>query len=80
MTLPTFEALQMFQTEYSIVPIYREIFSDRITPISLLQTLASYSSQYYLLESVEGGKIGQDIHFLALIRFWSFVVKTIKFK
>ena len=56
MTLPTFEALQMFQTEYSIVPIYREIFSDRITPISLLQTLASYSSQYYLLESVEGGK------------------------
>lgn len=56
MTLPTFEALQMFQTEYSIVPIYREIFSDRITPISLLQTLASYSSQYYLLESVEGRK------------------------
>ena len=56
MTLPTFEALQMFQTEYSIVPIYREIFSDRITPISLLQTLASYSSKYYLLESVQGGK------------------------
>ena len=56
MTLPTYNDVREYAKTYSIVPIYREIFSDMKTPISLLRTLAANSPQHYLFESVEGGK------------------------
>lgn len=56
MTLPNYNDVQQYAKSYSIVPIYREIFSDMKTPISLLRTLAAHSPQHYLFESVEGGK------------------------
>lgn len=41
---------------YPVIPICREVFADVVTPITLLRKLAAQSSQYYLLESVEGGE------------------------
>ena len=41
---------------YSVVPVYRELFADSTTPIAILRKLAGRSKRYYLLESVEGGE------------------------
>lgn len=56
MALPNYNDLKEYAKSYSVVPIYREIFSDMNTPISLLRTLTAHSTQHYLFESVEGGK------------------------
>lgn len=48
------EALS-YQDEYAVVPVCREIYADIVTPITLLRKIANYSSQYFLLESVEDG-------------------------
>ena len=43
-------------SDYNFVPVYREIYADVITPITLLRRLAASYYDYYLLESVEGGE------------------------
>lgn len=48
-------------SDYNFVPVYREIYADVITPITLLRRLAASYDDYYLLESVEGGINGPDI-------------------
>lgn len=49
---------------YNFIPIYREIYADVITPISLLRRLAAAYDEYYLLESVEGGNNWSRYSFL----------------
>ena len=55
MTSPDLEKIKSFAGRYSIVPIFREIYGDMITPVAVLKKLAQNSSQHFLLESVEGG-------------------------
>ena len=53
---PDTDTVRQLSTDYSVIPICREIYADTITPISLLRRLASISQRYFLLESVEGGE------------------------
>lgn len=52
----TLEEVKAYAADYSVVPIYETLFSDCITPISLLKKLKKASSNVYLLESVEQQK------------------------
>lgn len=51
-------------SDYNFVPVYREIYADVITPITLLRRLAASYDDYYLLESVEGGNKWSRYSFL----------------
>ena len=42
--------------DYPLVPVSREIYADIVTPITLLRRLQTFSSRFFLLESVEGGE------------------------
>lgn len=56
MIKPDCNSIIKLSKEYKSIPVYREIYSDIITPISLLRKLSQKSQRYFLLESVEGGK------------------------
>ena len=49
------EALKMLN-DYCVIPVCKEIYADIITPITLLRKLSQKSTQFYLLESIEGGE------------------------
>lgn len=53
--VPSREEFDRLASEYPVVPVYREIFSDMDTPVSALSKLESTRSAF-LLESVEGGE------------------------
>lgn len=53
---PSCENIEELAKSYNTIPVSREIYADVTTPILLLRKLASRSSRYYLLESVEGGE------------------------
>lgn len=53
---PEFEKFKELASEYSVVPIYREIIADMDTPVSLLKKLQD-KKRCFLLESVEGGEL-----------------------
>lgn len=53
---PNYEELRKYEKDYSLIPVSKEFLSDFITPILLLRKLAKADSNYYLLESVEGGE------------------------
>lgn len=60
MDVVAYEDLKPYTKQYDIIPVTAEIFSDGITPITLLRKLNELSDQCFLLESVEGGeKIGR---------------------
>lgn len=60
MRIVTFDELQPYFEEYRMIPVTGELYSDVITPITLLRKLHASSNQCFLLESVEGGeKIGR---------------------
>ena len=65
---PDCNEIMKLAPEYHIIPVCKEIYADVITPITLLRKIAAVSKRYYLLESVEGGENGEDIHSLDLIR------------
>lgn len=51
----SYEELKTYYKDYSLVPVCKEIYSDVITPITLLRKLANVNKNYFLLESVENG-------------------------
>jgi anthranilate synthase component 1 len=53
---PDYEQIYPMAKEFSVIPVYKELNADVITPILLLQKFATISERYYLLESVEGGE------------------------
>lgn len=53
---PSYEEAKVYEKEYNMIPICKEIYADIVTPISLLRRLKEIDSKYYLLESIEGGK------------------------
>lgn len=56
MYMPDFKTLDKQKEQFKSAPVCKEIYADIITPITLLSKIASVSEQFYLLESVEGGK------------------------
>lgn len=61
---PDCREIEALAASYPIIPICREIFADVVTPITLLRKIAAISSQYYLLESIEGGETWGRYSFL----------------
>ncbi len=55
MYYPAFELFEKLTHKGNLIPIYREIFADMDTPVSILSKLNS-RSHAFLLESVEGGE------------------------
>jgi len=52
MYYPSLEMLEeMDLSQYDLVPIKKEIYSDMITPIELMRKLKQYSKHVYMLES-----------------------------
>ena len=56
--------LKQYVGKYDIVPVYKEIFSDVKTPISVLKALKNVSSHTYLLESAENNETWGRYSFL----------------
>lgn len=59
MIKPTYELVKQYEKDYTYVPVCKEILADDITPILMLRKLAALDEQYFLLESVEGGRLGR---------------------
>ena len=60
MSVVEYEELEPYMENYNTIPVTGELFSDVITPITLLRKLNEVSNNCFLLESVEGGeKIGR---------------------
>jgi len=56
MMKPSLDETRELACSYTVIPVYKEIYADTKTPISLLKNISTFSSRYYLLESVEGGE------------------------
>lgn len=60
MKIAAYEELESYLNDYDMIPVVGEIFSDVITPITLLRRLQETGQDCFLLESVEGGeKLGR---------------------
>lgn len=64
--------------DYNFIPIYREIYADVITPITLLRKIAASYDDYYLLESVEGGNNWSRYSFLGYNPLFHIIAKDDK--
>lgn len=51
MAFPAYEDVRMYEKEYRLIPICREIYADVVTPIMLLRKVAQIDDKFYLLES-----------------------------
>ena len=56
MRTQSFEEIEKYLEDYSMIPICKEIYADVITPISLLRKMEAFGKNFFLLESVEGGE------------------------
>lgn len=56
MVKPAYEKVLELKDSYSVIPVYKEIYADVVTPITLLRRIAQKSDKYFLLESIEGGE------------------------
>lgn len=56
MITPSCNEIESLASEFSTIPICKEIYADIITPITLLRKISQVSNRYYLLESIEGGE------------------------
>ena len=49
MNTQSFEEIEKFLDDYSMIPICREIYADVITPISLLRKMEAFGKNFFLL-------------------------------
>lgn len=56
MVKPSFDEVLKLKDNYDVIPIYKEIYADAYTPITLLRKFVQKSDKCFLLESVEGGE------------------------
>ncbi len=56
MNTTSYEAIENYLNNYSLIPIAKEIYADVITPITLLRKMEAFAKNFFLLESVEGGE------------------------
>ena len=52
MVITKLENLKQYESDYSIVPVAKEILSDMVTPIEVMRRLKKRSSRTFILESV----------------------------
>lgn len=56
MKLFSYDEVSSYADQYSMVPICMTVYSDTITPITLLRRITEHQKDYFLLESVVAGK------------------------
>jgi len=56
MYVPSRDEFVRKANEGNLIPVYREILADRLTPVSAFEKIATKGSSSFLLESVEGGE------------------------
>src|SRR5258708_2383173 len=52
---PSLAEFKRLARKYNVIPVYREIVVDRVTPVSVYENLHPHEPYSFLLESVEGG-------------------------
>jgi anthranilate synthase component 1 len=52
--VPSLEEFRALARDYNVIPVYREIIVDRVTPVSVYERLSAGEDFSFLLESVEG--------------------------
>ena len=53
MIKPSYDEVLNLKDNYSVIPIYKEIYADALTPINLLRKIAGKSDKFFLLESIK---------------------------
>src|SRR5689334_14581455 len=53
---PTLEEVKKLQSEGNVIPVYKSVIADFLTPVSAFLKLEKDRSHAFLLESVEGGE------------------------
>src|ERR1035438_383525 len=53
---PSFQEFKRLARSFNIIPVYREIVVDRVTPVLAYERLSHGEKYAFLLESVEGGE------------------------
>ncbi len=56
MIKPSFSEIMAIKDEYDVIPVYKEVYADSVTPITLLRKILQKSDKCFLLESIEGGE------------------------
>ena len=51
MIKPSYDEVLNLKDNYSVIPIYKEIYADAFTPINLLRKIAGKSDKFFLLHS-----------------------------
>src|SRR5438445_10408568 len=70
--LPNFETFQRLTEGHQLVPVYRRLLSDALTPVTAFHLL-DRGGQACLFESVIGGEKVGRYSFLAVEPFWELV-------
>ena len=55
MIKPSYDEVMVIKDEYDVIPVYKEVYADSVTPITLLRKILQKSDKCFLLESIEGG-------------------------
>src|SRR5438067_2256352 len=75
--LPDFETFQRLAAVHQLVPVYRRMLSDALTPVTAFALLGNNSEHHgeraCLFESVVGGEKVGRYSFLAMEPFWELV-------
>src|SRR5580704_14565156 len=61
---PTLEEVKQLRTQGNVIPVYKSVIADFLTPVSAFLKLEKQQSHAFLLESVEGGETIARFSFL----------------
>lgn len=70
---PTFEEFKLLAAKGNILPVYRQLFADTLTPVSAFQKLEGVNDHAFLLESATGGEKIARYSFLGTDTFQEFI-------
>ena len=76
---PTLETIRQFaqRKEYRRIPLCRELYADRYTPVEVMRTLRKASRHCYLLESASQTEVWADILSWDMNHLWKLPVQTV---
>lgn len=69
------DRLDVLRRDYDVIPIVRRLNADTLTPVSAFATLSTFSSEAFLLESVERGENLGRYSFVGVDARRSFTIK-----
>ena len=64
MMQPTLEQVRQLRSQGNVIPVYRSVIADLLTPVSAFLKLERNQDHAFLLESVEGGETVARYSFL----------------